>query len=490
MDRKSLLWGLLFGLILQACVPLGASRPAEFSIETIDQLRQDLPALILAAALVVVGLGAAALAAFHRAARGAELFSFGAFSFLYGVRLVAWTPVARLMFDVSSGSWEYVDAVITYFLPVAVFFFLEPFLGKVPLVHWLWRMQFGYAIVATAVDIVTGTPHAAMGPYRVLVTTWFIVALYLLFVRPRGSEPTLHFKVVRAGLLVFVVLAAHATLSGFHPLPGGTSAEPLGLFVFFSSLGYVVVDRLFSNQRELVAIGQELETARRIQKTVLPEVLPDREGLELAVRYVPVSAVAGDFYDFMESDRGLSVLVADVSGHGVPAALIASMVKIAYSAQSERVEHPAAVLTEVNRILCGKIRGQFVTGGCLFFDARGETVTYASAGHPPLIRVHPAGGATQVKLQSVLMGFLRAAEYEEVELSLGVGDKLVLYTDGIVEATNGRGNFFGVERLLACIEEYAPRSAETLANAIWEHVRSWSGKPFDDDVTLVVIGRV
>lgn len=490
MDKKALLMGLFVGVMAQACVPMGDSLPPEFSNEAIGQLRQDLPALILAAALVVIGLGAAALAVFHRSAQGAELFAFGAFSFLYGVRLVAWTPVARLMLDIPPGSWDYVEAVITYFLPVAVFFFLEPFFGNVGWVHWLWRAQLAFAIVATAVDIVTRTPHAAMVPYRVLITIWFLVSLYLMFGRPRGSQPTLHFKVVRAGLLVFVVLAAHATLSGFRPLLGGTSAEPLGLFVFFLSLGYVVVDRLFSNQRQLVAIGQELETAKQIQKTVLPERLPAREGLEIAVRYEPVSAVAGDFYDFIESERGLSVLVADVSGHGVPAALIASMVKVAYSAQTERVEHPAAVLTEVNRILCGKIRGQFVTGACLFFDTRGKSVTYASAGHPPLIRVRPNGGATEEKLQSVLMGFFRAADYQEIELALGAGDKVVLYTDGIVEAMNARGDFFGVERLLTCIQEHAHENAEALAGTVWEYVRSWSGQPFDDDVTLVVIGRV
>lgn len=479
----------LVSLALPACVDMGAPTPlADVSAETRDQLRQDVPALSLAIGLLVVGVVASALAAYHWAAVGSELLSFGVFSFLYGVRLVSWTPISRLLIDLPPYVWGYLDAVITYFLPVVILFFLEPFMGRVRWVHWLWRVQLIYAFVATVVDIATRSPFRAMGPYRVLVLTWFVVAIYFIYFR--RQEATRELKVVRAGLLVFVVLAGHATLSGIVPIWTTTSAEPLGLFVFFLTLGYVVVDRFFTSQRELVAVGQELETAWSIQQKVLPQRLPEVEGLELAVRYVPVSAVAGDFYDYLQSERGLSLLVADVSGHGVPAALIASMVKIAYSAQLERIHKPSAVLSEINRILCGKIRGQFVTGACLFFDAEERRLSYASAGHPPLVRVRSGGDASEVELDSVLMGFLAEATYRETEVELRAGDKLVLYTDGITEAQNQSGDFYGVERLLTLLEARSDDDAETLASAIVDGVRSWSGRRFDDDVTLVVVERI
>jgi sigma-B regulation protein RsbU (phosphoserine phosphatase) len=487
MNARLLLGVVVIVWVLPACITIDASSPAPLTAQARDQLQTELPNLVLAFSLVAVGLAAMALARFHWSAQGVELLSFGTFSLLYGVRLATWSPMTQWLVDLSPSTWQYVEAIITYFIPVPVLFFIEPFLGRVRIVHWLWRVQLGYAVIATVIDIGVGEPFTAMGPYRVLVITWFLVAVYFMFWR--GGPASKQLRIVRAGLLVFLILAGHATISGFYPLPGATSAEPLGLFIFFLSLGYVVVDDFFSSQKELGAINRELETARKIQDSVLPESLPEAEGLELAVRYIPVSAVAGDFYDFLERDGGLSLLVADVSGHGVPAALIASMVKIAYSAQSERAETPAAVLSEINRILCGKIHGQFVTGGCLYVAGGGSRVTYATAGHPPLIVVRANGGVFQQKLDSVLMGFVAGVEYRQQEIELGVGDKLVLYTDGLTEAMNATGDFFGVERLIAFFEAHARYDAGDLASGIVDHVRRWTGRPFDDDVTLLVLSR-
>jgi sigma-B regulation protein RsbU (phosphoserine phosphatase) len=486
--RQRLLAGVLILALLPGCIAFGPTSSLDMPSATRDQLRHDLPALVLAASLLVLGAACTLLGVFYWSALGLELLSFGSFSFFYGVRLLAWTPAGHLLVDLSPVAWSYLDAVISYFIPVPVLFFIEPFLGKARIARWAWRVQLAYALVATAVDIVLREPFAAIGPYRVLVMAWFGIALYLLF--RRSAHVTRQLKIIRAGLLVFVVLAAHATLSSIVPVPGSRSAEPAGLLVFFLCIGYVVVDRFFASRKELVIIGQELETARRIQSSVLPEKLPSAEKLDFAVRYLPVSAVAGDFYDYLEEDRGLSVLVADVSGHGVPAALIASMVKVAYSAQAGRIEHPSAVLSEVNRILCGKIRGQFVTGGCLFFDAAGRRVLYASAGHPPLIVIRGSGDVVEVKLDSILMGFFADVAYRETDIALQEGDKVVLYTDGLVEAMNQRGEFFGVERFHAFLRTHGSDGADALASRIIDHVAAWSGRPFDDDVTLLVVGCV
>jgi sigma-B regulation protein RsbU (phosphoserine phosphatase) len=483
-------WPLVAALLvatLAGCVAMDASAPPTLSVEARDQLREELPSLVLACSLIAIGIAAMVLAKFHWSAQGVELLSFGAFSLLYGVRLAAWLPTTRWLVDLSPTMWQYAEAIITYVIPVPVLFFLEPFLGRVRLLRWAWRLQLGYALFGSAFDIAVGSPFAAMGPYRVLVITWFVLAVYFMFART--GEVTKHLRIVRAGLLVFLLLAGHATISGSYPLPGTVSAEPLGLFVFFMSLGYVVVDDFFSSQKELGAINRELETARKIQSSVLPERLPEGGGFELAVRYVPVSAVAGDFYDYLEHERGVSFLVADVSGHGVPAALIASMVKIAYSAQNERVEKPSAVLAEINRILCGTIRGQFVTGGVLFVGSDASSVAYASAGHPPLIVVRANGQTSELKLDSVLMGFVSEFEYRETEIELEPGDKVVLYTDGLVEAMSSAHDFFGVERLLAHCRAHARDGAEELAQGIVDRVRAWSGRAFDDDVTLLVLSR-
>jgi serine phosphatase RsbU (regulator of sigma subunit) len=148
------------------------------------------------------------------------------------------------------------------------------------------------------------------------------------------------------------------------------------------------------------------------------------------------------------------------------------------------------VLSEVNRILCGKIRGRFVTAGCVFFDALQRRVLYASAGHPPLALVRPSGEVVEVKLDSLLMGFFADATYRETEIALNTGDKIVLYTDGLVEAMNSRGDLFGVERFHSFLRAHASDGADALASRVMDHVATWIGKPFDDDVTLLVVGRV
>ena len=138
--------------------------------------------------------------------------------------------------------------------------------------------------------------------------------------------------------------------------------------------------------QQLLTIQKELETARQIQLSILPSEIPKIEGLDIAARYVPMTSVAGDFYDFIVVDeKHIGILVADVSGHGMPAALIASMLKIALSAQAAHAADPAQVLLGLNQALCGKFQHHFVTAAYLFVDMQKRTLTYAGAGHPPLL---------------------------------------------------------------------------------------------------------
>ena len=119
--------------------------------------------------------------------------------------------------------------------------------------------------------------------------------------------------------------------------------------------------------QQLITIQKELETARQIQLSILPSEIPKIEGLDIAARYIPMTSVAGDFYDFIVVDeKHIGILVADVSGHGMPAALIASMLKIALATQESHAADPAQVLLGLNQALCGKFQHHFVTAAYLF----------------------------------------------------------------------------------------------------------------------------
>ena len=176
-----------------------------------------------------------------------------------------------------------------------------------------------------------------------------------------------------------------------------------------SAWGYVAGSRTQRNEERLLSLNKEMEIARDIQTGLLPEKNLSVAGLTAASRYIPASSVAGDFYDFLPKDGGLGVLIADVSGHGVPAALSASMVKVAIRAQRDWADKPAQVLTGLNSILCGSLQGQFVTAGYLYLDPKRGVLAYAGAGHPPLL-VWRAGEA-------------RVESMEENGLMLGIFPK-------------------------------------------------------------------
>jgi sigma-B regulation protein RsbU (phosphoserine phosphatase) len=243
--------------------------------------------------------------------------------------------------------------------------------------------------------------------------------------------------------------------------------------------------------QQLLAIQKELETARQIQLSILPSEIPQIEGLDIAARYIPMASVAGDFYDFMVVDeKRIGILVADVSGHGMPAALIASMLKIALSAQGPHAADPAQVLLGLNQALCGKFQHHYVTAAYLFVDMQKRTLTYAGAGHPPLL-LRDCKGVRDVAENGLFLGRFPFATYSSVVLPLTAGDRALLYTDGIPETTNPAGVEFGsgcLKRFLAAEQSI---SADHFAGQLLEELSCWSargsGEDLDDDITMVAI---
>jgi phosphoserine phosphatase RsbU/P len=245
--------------------------------------------------------------------------------------------------------------------------------------------------------------------------------------------------------------------------------------------------------RQLLTIQKEMETAREIQLSILPSGVPKIEGLDIAARYVPMTSVAGDFYDFIVVDeKHIGILVADVSGHGMPAALIASMLKIALSTQGAHAADPARVLLGLNEVLCGKFQEHFVTAAYLFLDMEKRTLTYAGAGHPPLL---VWGGSTEgvreVLENGLFLGKFPFATYSSVESLFKAGDRVLLYTDGISETTNPAEVQFGANRFKQFLETEQSTSADQFADRLLEELSRWSARgpaeDLDDDMTIVAI---
>jgi serine phosphatase RsbU (regulator of sigma subunit) len=245
--------------------------------------------------------------------------------------------------------------------------------------------------------------------------------------------------------------------------------------------------------QQLFAIQQELETARQIQHSILPAEIPQIAGIDIAARYVPMTAVAGDFYDFIQVDeKHIGILVADVSGHGMPAALIASMLKIALAAQSLNAADPAEVLLGLNTALCGKFQHHYVTAAYVYLDMEKQLLRYAGAGHPPILHWTSSIGEVKDILENgMFLGRFDFATYTTVEMPISRDAWCLMYTDGIPETPNPMEQAFGDERFHAFLGGKKWLGAGQLADELLEEVFQWSGRAPgedpEDDITMVAI---
>jgi serine phosphatase RsbU (regulator of sigma subunit) len=245
--------------------------------------------------------------------------------------------------------------------------------------------------------------------------------------------------------------------------------------------------------RQLLSINSELEMAREIQLSILPRETPKIKGLEIAARYIPMSSVAGDFYDFIIVDeKHVGILIADVTGHGLPAALIASMLQVALAAQFAHASEPGRVLAGLNRALCGKFTRHFVTAAYLFVDMEKSFMSYAGAGHPPLLLWRGlTGSASELFENGLLLGHFPEETYSAVQVPVEPGDRAVLCTDGILETVNPSQEMFGVDRFKRFLEANHDLGADRLADSLLDELSLWSGYPTgegqQDDITLLAV---
>lgn len=462
------------------------------------ELRWEL--LQLAVGIVLLAFGVVAIVLFLSRAKARELtlVFFGFFALLYGVRLLGGLRVVQLGLGYSQDAWAYVQWVITssIILPFELFLYQLGDSRVKTFFRWLITLQTGFSlagILGAALGVKLAKLYLANN-VAVIATVFSAPIWYLLTRGSAGQHQRLakEIRIFIAGFSVWLVFILYANLLGLQVLKG-RDMEFLGFLIFTCCLGYITAARSFAKEELLVVLNKELDIARQIQASTLPREVPRVSGLDIAARYVPMSAVAGDFYDFLVVDeQRLGILVADVTGHGVPAALIASMLKVAFAGQSENVENPARVLSGLNRALCGKFEEHFVTAVYVFVDLAKGVMRYAGAGHPPLLySTSSNGGVRTVEENGLMLGLFPEASYSSAEIHLRPGDRCLLYTDGLLEAMSTTHEEFGKVRVGNFLETQRGLPAARLAASLLEEVARWSGQAAgrrqEDDITLLVL---
>lgn len=251
--------------------------------------------------------------------------------------------------------------------------------------------------------------------------------------------------------------------------------------------------RLYNQEMEQEVTNRELETARRIQKSFLPQSVPQHAGWDIAAYWRPMRDVAGDFYDFFViPDDRLAVVVADVSGKGVPASLFMALSVTVLRFAMGMGLTPAEMMDQANRaILQGQQSKMFTTAFVGYLDFVSGVMQFASAGHNPPLHYHfNTGEVAYLNAPGVAMGVFKDARFIEERVNIAKGDVLILYTDGITEVINSEEEEFGEDRLEEIAREHSSRSAQELADRIIESVAEFAADlgAFDDE-TLVVLKR-
>ena len=422
------------------------------------------------------------------------LLWFGVFAGVYGVRMFFKRPLGSdLGVDPVIGAW--VESGLNYFILIPALLFVEELYGQGwhRLLRRLTQATAVFAVVAIAVDIVIGKPYLVPDPSNAL---FVLLAIVIIAGARAGYRPPRfpEWKLLLMGLIVFMAFVLNDHAVGARLVPWRFTAEPIGFLIQLGCLGYIALSRFSARGRQLAAVDQEMRSARDIQQSILPRDIPTVPSVQLAARYAPLAAVAGDFYDIVPlNGDGVALLVADVSGHGVPAALIASMVKVSFTAALSETDDPGAMLQRMNRTLCGMFERSFVTAACAVLRPEAGTLSYALAGHPPpVLQSGAEAGVTLLDERGVFLGVMPSATYTTATVPVGAGGRLILYSDGITEAMSASEDLFGIERLRSFAAAERPRSASAFADALLAAVRAFAGSDAHphDDVTLIVADLV
>jgi FixJ family two-component response regulator len=253
----------------------------------------------------------------------------------------------------------------------------------------------------------------------------------------------------------------------------------------------LAIDRIGFGIENLRARGQEREyaEAHEIQQGLLPKQIPQVRGHEISGGWQPASAVGGDYFDALKfSESTVALCIADVSGKGMPAALLMSNLQAAVKAFASESMPPKEICTKVNRVICSNIAAnKFITFFYCLHDAEKKRLVYANAGHDAPILMKRNGSHVRLREGGAVLGVFSDWSYEQNEVEFVSGDRILLFTDGVTEVRNSDGEEFGEQRLIDLLKRIRHLGARELQAQVMSTVAEFSGGEFQDDATLIAM---
>ena len=249
------------------------------------------------------------------------------------------------------------------------------------------------------------------------------------------------------------------------------------------------VRELLRRVQAIIRRSGNLEELRRIQSGLLPANIPIMEGLRIGTFWRPAQTVGGDYFDVVKlSAATVAVCIADVCGKGIPAAMMMSNLQATVRAYASEHMGPAELCGKVNRMMCANtLAHTFVSFFYAVIDVGRKRMTYCNAGHNPPILCGSLGSRT-LDRGGTILGVLEDPRYEEQEIRLDSGDRILMYTDGITESRNTEGEEFGDRRLKEWLQQARSSEPGALTDALLRHVTTFCNGRFDDDLTVLMVG--
>jgi len=444
--------------------------------------------------ITFIGISSLLAWAIRFKARDTHFLYMGCFILLFGLRIIAGNYLMRVSGMVSPMVLLWTESLISYYLTIFSILFVTCFTG------WGWKrslmwfliLQACYSAGATINDIRMETPYYSGVPLNNLFaiggTLLVLANLFQSHIRMNHE-----IRAIGIGFGIFAVSIVLANLAEIHLIPEAFSQEQAAFFICLCILIYVAIHYSKVTETNLRNMTRDLETARNIQDAILPQSIPSCGEGRITARYIPMTKVGGDFFDFQQvDDDHVGILVADVSGHGIPAALIASMVKIAFISEFSNAGRPEALLSGMNHTLTGQLNNEYITAIYLFIDLKTGEISFSIAGHPPPILIHTGSPVpTTVSPGGIPLGIRKDVRFPSGKISIAHGDRLLIYTDGLTELADSHGEQFGTARLSKIMHEAAELTIEKAADRILRAAVEWAGKKkregFDDDLTFILI---
>lgn len=270
------------------------------------------------------------------------------------------------------------------------------------------------------------------------------------------------------------------------------SEDDLDVLMMLASQVAIIIEKVMLHEQliEKKRLEGQLEVARQVQLELLPPSDPNLHGFDISAYNFPTEEVSGDYYDWVPIyEDQISIVVADVSGKGVPAALLMAFLRASLRAATHIGYAPHISMAKVNYLLWESIeRNQYVTAFYGILDAANRTLSYTNAGHNPPLLLDADGNARFMKKGGLPLGMFRDTRYHEYFLTIEPGEVLVLYTDGVTEAMNPDGEEFGPDRLAESLKANRTLGAKELISAVQADVMGWTdGLGATDDITFFVI---